>query len=193
VKRHGTKHKRCSSCKGWKPVYRFDRNKGRPDGMSHECRACRAERRERGRLDRPPKEPKGSIYYIKVPAERLLPHFEEHLAKQEGQIKDTYGSLSRAVHRLKNELTVASFDFADRWFVEMGLCHLWHVAPEHGGFSDLYELESRRPVRFAAPPVALSSEPRRASVGGGTTSPPSGPTRPSSRGAASSSRKKAAA
>jgi hypothetical protein len=193
VKRHGVKHKRCSSCKTLRPTYRFDKNKGRPDGLSHECRQCRAERRERGRLDRRPKEPKGSIFYVKVPAERLLPYFKEHLGKQEGQVRTTYGSLARAVHRLENELTEASFDFADRWFVEMGLCHLWHVAPEHGGFSDLYELRPSRSLRAQPPTRHAAAEPWRASAGGGTTSPPSGPSRSSSRGAASSSRKKATA
>ncbi len=150
---HRVKHKRCRCCKELKPTYRFHKNKTMKDGFRNECCQCasiqKAERRERGRLDRRPKEPKDSIFFIKIPADRLLPHFKAYFAKQEGQMKDTYGSLARAIHRLENELTEAGFDFADRWFVEMGMCHLWHIAPEDGGFSDLYELESRRPVRFA--------------------------------------------
>lgn len=38
-------YKRCSKCEQTKPVNLFNKNKNRPDGLSHHCKDCRAEYR----------------------------------------------------------------------------------------------------------------------------------------------------
>jgi hypothetical protein len=164
---HRVKTKKCRICKKRLPVYRFHKNRSKTDGLRSECCKCAAAMKAEYRRTGPrrPAEPRDGIFYRKIPVERVLPIFKRYMMEHPGITNNTNGSMVRAVHRMENDPNELGFDFVDRWLVEFGLSHLWHVAPENGGLSDFYH--SGRPVRFGPTGAARSpssSERRRAPI-----------------------------
>ena len=128
--------KTCYRCGKRKPLSEYHKRSSNRDGLNSHCITCELIRKRNWDARKQSGEPAGSIYYLKIPTERLRPALEEWLS-QNNQRNLTI-TMIRRIYAVTHEQKIVKFDTADKLLIELGLEHLWHVPPPEG-LSDLYE------------------------------------------------------